>query len=120
MNSLQNFKKQKVHGKALGKQHGIYTRIYLKVSSKVHDVNVMLVIKALHNVINKVLVHIDKHPLTMKMHPMKVLFNIINKVHIHTNALHLTIVMHHMKIRFTLGGRVVGGYIPNTPLIPSC
>jgi hypothetical protein len=80
----------------------------------------MLAIKALHNVINKVPIHIDEHPLTTKMHPMKVLFNIINKVHIHTNDLHLTIEMHHTKIRFTLGDKVVGGCILNITLTPSC
>jgi hypothetical protein len=89
------------------------------VGSKVHGVNVMLAIKALHNVINKVPIHIDERPLRIKMHPMKVLFK-INKAHIHTKDLHLTIEMHHTKIRFTLGGKVVGGCIPNTMLTPSC
>ncbi len=80
----------------------------------------MLAIKALHNVINKVLVHIDEHPLTTKIHPMKALLNIINKAHIHTNDLHLTIEMHHTKIRFTPSGKVVSGCMPNTTLTPSC
>lgn len=90
------------------------------VGSKVHGVNAMLAIKVLHNVINKVHVHIDEHPLTTKMHPMEALLNIINKAHINTNDLHLKIEMHHTKIRFTLGGRVVRGCIPNTTLTPSC
>jgi len=80
----------------------------------------MLAIKALHNVINKVPVHIDEQLLTIKTLLMKVLLNIINKAHIHTNDLHLTIEMHHTKNRFTFGGRVVSGCIPSTILIPSC
>lgn len=80
----------------------------------------MLATKALHNVINKVPIHIDEHPLTIKMHPMKALFNIINEVQIHTNDLHLTIEMHHTKIKFTLGDKVVGGCKPSTTLTPSC
>jgi hypothetical protein len=120
MNSFQFFFFFKVQGKTLRKQHGIYARIYLRVGSKVHSVNAMLAIKALHDVINKVPMHIDEHPLTTKMHPMKALLNIINKAHIHTNDLHLTIEMYHTKIRFTIGGRVVSGCIPSITLIPSC